>query len=163
MAAGLSVVMAAFFFLAAGIELGPVFIALLTCLIGAGLGSTMPAAQTMVQWAAGVERLGVATAAVSFSRSIGGVLGAAMASAVLLSVLRVVDPNAPTILGQELALIGSGQIEAPQIAPALIVAYRWVFLLLGGLSGCAALVAWSIPNLDLAAIPTEVLHGDVRT
>jgi hypothetical protein len=36
----------------------------------AGLGSTMPAAQTMVQWAAGVERLGVATAAVSFSRSI---------------------------------------------------------------------------------------------
>jgi len=34
------------FLLAAGIELGPVVIALLTCLIGAGLGSTMPAAQT---------------------------------------------------------------------------------------------------------------------
>jgi hypothetical protein len=33
--------------------------ALLTLLIGAGLGSTMPAAQTMVQWAAGVERLGL--------------------------------------------------------------------------------------------------------
>ena len=40
---------------------------------------------------------------------------------------------------------------ASQIAPSLIVAYRWVFLALGVLSGCAALVAWSIPNLDLAA------------
>jgi hypothetical protein len=69
---------------------------------GAGLGSTMPAAQTMVQWAAGVERLGVATAAVSFSRSIGGVMGAAMASAVLLSALQIADPNAPAILSQEL-------------------------------------------------------------
>jgi hypothetical protein len=68
MAAGLSMVTVAFFVLAAGIEFGPVFIALLTVLIGAGLGSTMPAAQTMVQWAAGAERLGVGTAAVSFSR-----------------------------------------------------------------------------------------------
>jgi hypothetical protein len=123
----------------------------------------MPAAQTMVQWVAGVERLGVATAAVSFSRSFGGVLGAAIASAVLLSSLRVVDPNAPTILGQELAWGGSRQMEASQIAPALIVAYRWVFLVLGGLSGCAALVAWSIPDLDLAATSTDVSHGDATT
>src|ERR1700756_648715 len=59
MAAGLSIVTAAFFVLAAGIEFGPLFIAPLTFLIGAGLGSTMPAAQTMVQWAAGAQRLGV--------------------------------------------------------------------------------------------------------
>ena len=155
MAAGLSIVMAAFFLLAAGIERGPVFIALLTCLIGAGLGSTMPAAQTMVQWAAGAKRLGVATAAVSFSRSIGGAMGAAVASAVLLSALRVVDPSAPAVLGQELASMGSTHSGASQIAPALITAYRWVFLALGGLSGCAALVAWSIPDLDLAAAPVQ--------
>jgi EmrB/QacA subfamily drug resistance transporter len=160
MAAGLTIVMAAFFVLAAGIELGPVFIVLLTFLIGAGLGSTMPAAQTMVQWAAGVERLGVGTAAVSFSRSIGGAMGAALASAVLLSALQIVDPNAGTVLSQELASTGSSHIEASQIAPALIAAYRWVFLALGGLSGCAALVAWSIPNLDLAANPPGESHGD---
>jgi EmrB/QacA subfamily drug resistance transporter len=157
MAAGLSIVMVAFFVLAAGIELGPMFIALLTLLIGAGLGSTMPAAQTMVQWAAGVERLGLATAAVSFSRSIGGVIGAAMASVVLLSALQIADPNAPAILSQELASMGSRHFEASQIGPPLIVAYRWVFLALGVLSGCAALVAWSIPNLDLATTPTGVL------
>ena len=153
MAAGLSIVTVAFFVLAAGIKLGPVFIALLTFLIGAGLGSTMPAAQTMVQWAAGEERLGVGTATVSFSRTIGGMMGAAFASAVLLGTLQVVDPNARIILSQELASIGSSHVEASQIAPALIAAYRWVFLALGALSGCAAAVAWSIPNLDLAASP----------
>jgi len=153
MAAGLSIVTVAFFVLAAGIKLGPVFIALLTFLIGAGLGSTMPAAQTMVQWAAGAQRLGVGTALVSFSRTIGGVMGAALASAVLLGRLQVVDPNARNILSRELASIGSSHVEASQIAPALIAAYRWVFLALGGLSGCAAAVAWSIPNLDLAASP----------
>ena len=156
MAAGLSVVTAAFFVLATGIKFGPVFITVLTFLIGAGLGSTMPSAQTMVQWAAGEGRLGVGTALVSFSRTIGGVMGAALASAVLLGALQVVDPNARTILSRELASIGSSHVEASQIAPALMVAYRWVFLVLGGLSACAAVVAWSIPNLDLAVNPVGV-------
>jgi EmrB/QacA subfamily drug resistance transporter len=155
MAAGLSIVTVAFFVLAAGIQLGPVFIALLTFLIGAGLGSTMPAAQTMVQWAAGAQRLGVGTALVSFSRTIGGVMGTALASAVLLGMLQVVDPNARNILSRELASIGSSHVEASQIASALIAAYRWVFFALGGLSACAAVVAWSIPDLDLAASPAS--------
>jgi len=157
MAAGLSIVMAAFFVLAAGIKLGSVFIALLTLLIGAGLGSTMPAAQTMVQWAAGKDRLGVGTATVSFSRSLGGAVGAAIVSAVLLGALQVVDPNARTILSQELSSVGSSRVEPSQIAPALIAAYRWVFFALGGLSACAAVVAWSIPNLDLAGSPASAL------
>jgi EmrB/QacA subfamily drug resistance transporter len=155
MAAGLSIVTAAFFVLAAGIEFGPLFIAPLTFLIGAGLGSTMPAAQTMVQWAAGAQRLGVGTALVSFSRTIGGVMGTAIASAVLLGMLQVVDPNARNILSRELASIGSSHVEASQIASALIAAYRWVFFALGGLSACAAVVAWSIPDLDLAASPAS--------
>ena len=153
MAAGLSIVTVAFFVLAAGIKLGPVFIVLLTFLIGAGLGTTMPAAQTMTQWAAGVERLGVGTALVSFSRSIGGVMGAALASAILLGMLQVVDPNARNILSRELASIASSHVEGSQISLALIAAYRWVFVALGGLSACAAVVAWSIPDLDLAASP----------
>ena len=160
MAAGLSIVTAAFFVLAAGIKSGPVFIALLTLLIGAGLGSTMPAAQTMVQWAAGKDRLGVGTATVSFSRSLGGAIGAAIASAVLLGALQVVDPSARTILSQELSSIGSSRVQPSQIAPALIAAYRWVFFALGGLSGCAAVIAWSIPNLDLAGSPLTISSLD---
>lgn len=155
MAAGLSIVSAAFWVLAAGIKLGPLFIALLTFLIGAGLGSTMPAAQTMIQWAAGEKRLGVGTALVSFSRTIGGVMGAALASAVFLGALQVLDPNAWNILSRALASIGSSHVEASQIGSALIAAYRWMFFALGGLSACAAVVAWSIPDLDLADSPAN--------
>lgn len=155
MAAGLSIVTAAFLVLAAGIKLGPLFIALLTFLIGAGLGSTMPAAQTMVQWAAGEKHLGVGTALVSFSRTIGGVMGAALTSAVFWGALQLLDPNAWNILSRELASVGSSHVEASQKASAWIAAYRWMFFALGGLSACAAVVAWSIPDLDLAGSPAN--------
>jgi EmrB/QacA subfamily drug resistance transporter len=156
MVVGLTMVTISFLLLASGITLGPAFIAVLTFAIGAGLGSTMPAAQTMVQWAAGEKRLGVGTAAVSFSRTIGGVIGASLASAVLLGSLRVLDPGARNMLSQDLAAIGSTHIEVSQVAPALVAAYRWMFVTLGALSGCAALVAWSIPNLDLDVSPLGV-------
>lgn len=80
-------------------------------------------------------------------------MGTAIASEVLLGTLQVVDPNARNILSRELASMGSSHIEASKIAWALIAAYRWVFIALGGLSACAAAVAWSIPDLDLAANP----------
>jgi hypothetical protein len=150
MASGPSLVAVGFVVLASGITLGPVFIALLTFLIGAGLGSTMPGAQTMVQWAAGEKRLGVGTAVVSFSRTMGGVIGASLAAAALLGALQVIDPNARNVLSHALASIGSRQTEIPQVVPALVGAYRWLFISLGALSACAAVVAWSIPNLDLA-------------
>ena len=82
-------------------------------------------------------------------------MGAAIASAVLLGTLQVEDPNARNILTRELASIGSSHVETSQIAPALMAAYRWVFIVLGGLSACAAAVAWSIPDLDLAASPSQ--------
>ena len=81
-----------------------------------------------------------------------GFAGAAIVSAVLLGALQVVEPNARAILSQELSSIGSSRVEPSQIAPALMAAYRWVFFALGGLSGCAAVVAWSIPNLDWRAL-----------
>lgn len=87
-------------------------------------------------------------------------MGAALASAVLLGTLQVVDPNARNILSRELASIGSSHVEASQIAPVLIAAYRWVFLALGALSGCAAAVAWSIPDLDLAAGPPRPANSE---
>jgi hypothetical protein len=108
----------------------------------------------------GMEACGgshVGTATVSFSRTIGGAIGAAIVSAVLLGALQVFDPNARTILTQELSSVGSSRVDPSQIATALMAAYRWVFLALGGLSGCAAVVAWSIPNLDLAASPASAL------
>jgi hypothetical protein len=63
-----------------------------------------------------------------------------LATAVLLSALQIVDPNARTILSQELASMGSIPFEASQIAPALIAAYRWVH------SGAEGAVVGKIPH-----------------
>ena len=80
-------------------------------------------------------------------------MGAALASTVLLGALQAVDPSARNVLSRELASIGSSHVEASRIASPLIAAYRWVFFALGGLSASAAVVAWSIPNVDLATSP----------
>lgn len=109
---------------------GPILVAALTLFIGAGLGSTMPAAQTMVQWAAGDQQLGEATALLSFARSVGGVLGTAITSAVLLLAQ-------PSRGGATLSPHSSG--------------FGWMFLALGILASAAALVTATLPNVDLAS------------
>jgi EmrB/QacA subfamily drug resistance transporter len=109
---------------------GPVLVAVLTLFIGAGLGSTMPAAQTMVQWAAGDQELGEATAMLSFARSVGGVLGTAISSAVLLATQSSMPSASPRSSG-----------------------FGWMFLTLGVLSLVAVLTAATLPNVDLTSQP----------
>ena len=106
---------------------GPVLVAVLTLFIGAGLGSTMPAAQTMVQWAAGDGDLGAATAMLSFARSVGGVLGTAISSAVLLATQSSMHNALPSPRSN---------------------GFGWMFLTLGALSFIAALTTASSPPLQ---------------
>jgi MFS family permease len=110
--------------------------------IGIGLGTTMPAAQTMVQWAGGTARLGSATASLSFARSIGGVLGAAVASTILVVALRALMPDSIESLGPA----GPERVQA---------SFRWVFGALAMLGAAATLVARTIPDIDLAASPSS--------
>ena len=81
---GLAISTAAFVALAATITFAPTAVVLaLTLLAGAGLGTTMPPTQIIVQSAGGNERLASAVASVSVSRSLGGALGVAIVGAVL--------------------------------------------------------------------------------
>jgi sugar phosphate permease len=107
---------------------GPFLVALLTLFVGAGLGSTMPAAQTMVQWAAGNQELGEATAVLSFSRSVGGVLGTAITSAVLVAAQPSQTRTSPSP-------------HSP--------GFGWMFFALGILALAAALTTATLPNVDL--------------
>jgi hypothetical protein len=71
------------------------------------------------------------------------------------------------MLSRELASVASNHVEASQIGQTLTTAYRWMFFAFGGLSGCAAVVAWSIPDLDLSDSPaiaprTSSTLGDHR-
>ncbi len=140
---GLAGVSVGFAALIAVLHSGAILIAIVTLLIGAGLGSTMPAAQTMVQWAAGDRDLGEATAALSFSRSIGGVLGAAITSAVLLAALHT---------GGQIASLTSptGGASGLHTSATLSRGFLWMFSTLGILALMATITTWSLPNIDLS-------------
>ena len=150
MALGLSVAALGLVCLTQTAALGPMITAVACIVVGAGIGTTMPAAQTIVQWAAGSARLGTATALLSFTRSIGGVLGAALASAILLVALRILAPG----ISHGLASSASADLAAGQVSSVEFrTAFRWVFAALALLAGIAALVARSISDVDLSVPP----------
>ncbi len=154
MTVGLGVAAIGLFGLSQAATFGPTVVGVASVVIGIGLGTTMPAAQTMVQWAAGSSRLGTATATLSFARSIGGVVGAALASAILMLVLRILAPGSPELLGKALAA-GHVDMATGSLEHEIRTAFQWVFGCLGVLGTIAALVARSIPDVDLATAPSS--------
>ncbi|WP_181702040.1 MDR family MFS transporter [Chthonobacter albigriseus] len=89
----------------------------LIAVIGIGLGSQYPVTTVSVQNAAEQRDLGVATAALSFLRSLGSVIGVALLGAILIG-LGVVDS-----IGE-----ASGPLRHdPAAAAAAAEAFRWVF------------------------------------
>ena len=153
MAAGLAVSAGGFLLMTLGMGLGPWMICLASAIFGLGLGTTMPAAQTLAQWAAGGKRLGAAIAIVTFTRSIGGVMGAASTAAILMAVLQVVAPDLiPQIQATLEASSVSVSLRAATIAH-VATAFRWVFAGLTVIAAAAAAIAWSVPDIDLANLP----------
>jgi EmrB/QacA subfamily drug resistance transporter len=144
---GLATVTVGFAVLLAVLHAGSALIAAVMLLIGAGLGSTMPAAQTMVQWASGERDLGEATAILSFSRSIGGVLGTAVTSTILLAAVQ---------MGGKIASLTNSTkgVHGHHPSAALSLGFLWMFSALGILSLAAALITWSLPNIDLSQDPS---------
>lgn len=147
--AGLAVATLGFAALAATLSFGPGAIAAASVLFGLGLGTTMPAAQTLAQWAGGKARLGASTATLSFARSVGGVVGTAVTAAILLAAI---EHYAPGSSSQLQALLSGGNPGAgPALPPtAVIDAFRWVFGTLAMMTLAATLLAIGIPAVNLA-------------
>lgn len=100
--------------------------------LGFGLGMTLPAVLVAAQGAVGPAMIGVVTALVAFFRSLGGVIGIAVLTSLVM------------------AAAGGGSLsDAPP--EALARAFRVAFGLAAGLSGAAALVALRLPRLSRAA------------
>jgi EmrB/QacA subfamily drug resistance transporter len=151
MAAGLTVAAAGFVLMAATMSYGRVSICVSSIIFGLGLGTIMPTAQTLVQWAAGEARLGTATAILTFTRTMGGVTGTAIAAAVLLGAMHAIDVSLASriegIIGSKTQHIGLDALSLREVRQA----FRWVFASLATLTAIAAAVAWSIPNVDLSS------------
>jgi hypothetical protein len=150
MTAGLVVTACGLGLMSATLGLGLSAICMSSILFGLGLGTTMPAAQTLAQWAAGPERLGAVTATLSFARSIGGAIGAALTSALLLIVLRALAPEVAAS-AQALMSSSTGHAPPPLDPVGVRTAFRWVFGAMAMLALAAAAVARSLPNVDLSA------------
>jgi hypothetical protein len=147
---GLGLAAVGFALLAATIDQGAWAIAGASTLFGLGLGTTMPAAQTMVQWAGGKAQLGIATATLSFARSIGGVMGTAATSAILLLAMEWQAPGAAARIQAALDMPAGGITVAAFPLDAVRHAFRWVFGAMAMTALAAALLAASVPAIDLA-------------
>ena len=148
---GLAVSTVAFFALAATVTFAPTVVVLaLTVLAGAGLGTTMPPTQIIVQSAGGSASLGAAVASVSVSRSIGGALGVALVGAVLYLFLGREDAVLASVLPQIAESGGTFLETLPEAQRGAIVAhldqaFRIVFLVLGAFTLIGTYAALKVP------------------
>jgi EmrB/QacA subfamily drug resistance transporter len=151
---GLSIATLAFLLLAASVANAPTPAVLgLTMLVGVGLGMVMPPTQVTVQFVAGRDSLGAATASISLSRSIGGAIGAAITGSVLFALIGDTSGAQSGLLRHAIeggpAAIGLlSADERLVLAAHLDGAYRAVFVLLATITACGALIASTIPRLD---------------
>jgi len=136
---GLAVASLGFVSLAATLSYGPVAIAASSILFGLALA----------QWAGGKSRLGVTTATLTFSRSVGGVIGTAATSAILLAAIEHYAPGSAATIQ---ATIENGTATALQAAhiDAVLYAFRWVFGAIALCTSGAMVLAISIPAVNLA-------------
>jgi EmrB/QacA subfamily drug resistance transporter len=152
---GLAVSTLAFAALAASVASAPTAVVLaLTMIAGAGLGTTMPPTQIIVQSAAGPASLGQAVATLSVSRSVGGAAGVAIVGGILFLLVGRDDARLAAVLqhvtesgGTSLATMLDAQREA--LAVQTEHAFRIVFVVLACATGVGAYAASKVPPLRL--------------
>jgi len=148
---GLALSTLAFVALALTVTFAPTSVVLtLTLLAGAGLGTTMPPTQIIVQSAGGSATLASAVASVSVSRSIGGALGVAIVGAVLFILVGRHDALLASILPQIAESRGAFLASLPEAQRQAITghlgdAFRVVFFVLAGFTFVGAYAASKVP------------------
>ena len=152
---GLAVSTLAFVALAATVTFAPTPVVLaLTLLAGAGLGTTMPPTQIIVQSAGGSASLASAVASVSVSRSTGGALGVAIVGAVLFVLVGREDALLASVLPQIAESGGTFLATLPEAQRQAIVghldqAFRIVFMVLAVFTGLGSYAASKVPPQQL--------------
>jgi EmrB/QacA subfamily drug resistance transporter len=149
---GLWLATLAFVLLAATVTVGSTLMVLgLTFLVGCGLGMVMPPTQVAVQYAAGRESLGAATATISVSRAVGGAIGVAIVGAILFAMLAAPDAATSTavrdvIEGGPAFVDRLSEVQRATLTASLDQAYRVIFVVIAGVTALGALVARTIPS-----------------
>ncbi len=155
MAYGFGISTVGFFAMAATLHLGLWPLAGASIIVGLGLGAIGPVSQTVVQFAGGTSELGRATGLLALSRAIGGLLGTALASTLLIGAFQYLAPSLTGEISQALqAATTSVALPASSISSAE-VAFRFVFVALGIVTAAGTAVAATIPDIDLSLQPAR--------
>ncbi len=120
------------------------------CTIALFMGTVMGVVQVTVQAVSGPRLLGTGAAMVQFSRSVGAAFGTAAVAAILFSILTVTDRDTAVLFG---TIIEQGPEAIATLDPArqaivhgeIADAFRAAFLTIATFTGCACLLAWSLP------------------
>ncbi|MDB5375881.1 MAG: putative arabinose efflux permease, family [Rubritepida sp.] len=115
-----------------------------------GFGCSFPAVQTTIQAAAGVSRIGVATASVQFTRNLGSATGTALLSTVIFGAFTLADAPlaadfAETMRGGREALAALAEQDRTAMAAGLSGGFRAMFAAAAVLLGVATVLAWRVP------------------
>ncbi len=123
--------------------------ALLMTWVGLSIGVVMPSSLVAVQNVVPRAQIGVATAGTSFSRSLGGAIGVALLSAVLLSSLRTGETATSARPAGELApRLSALSASSPD---EVNDAFRKLFIIAALVSACAFPLALTLPDRRLDA------------
>ena len=137
----------------------------LMAVVGLAIGVIMPSSLVAVQNAVPRSQLGVATAGTAFSRSLGGAIGVALLSAILLASMRAPEgtattPSAPTAAATSASTTATGPAPGSEIASHLSAlsgatpaeaeaAFKKLFIIAAAISALAFLLALRVPETRL--------------
>ena len=119
---------------------------LLMTWVGLAIGVVMPSSLVAVQNAVPRAQLGVATAGTAFSRSLGGAIGVALLSAMLLASLHGSGGASAHGIGETAVLAASPSSTSADVAEN---AFRRLFIIAAAISSLAFLLALRVPDTRL--------------
>lgn len=130
----------------------PIATALLMTWVGLAIGIVMPSSLVAVQNAVPRAQLGVATAGTAFSRSLGGAIGVALLSAILLASMHQPSGAVRPRIGE-----ATGASDVPMVsaasADAANHAFERLFVIAAAVSSIAFLLALRVPDNRLDGPP----------
>jgi EmrB/QacA subfamily drug resistance transporter len=130
--------------------------------LGIGIGCVMPMMMISTQNAADPGDIGVATATVSFFRSLGGAFGAAILWSMLLyGFTRQLGGTNVANAGALLRGTGQGMpsLDAATTT-ALAASFVWVFLVGAGISAVGLGLTLRLKEIPLRAMPARIARGE---
>ncbi len=127
----------------------------LMAVVGLAAGIVMPSSLVAVQNAVPRSQLGVATAGTAFSRSLGGAIGVATLSAILLASMHGNGDLLHPLLGE--AGGAAEGLPAPSVESAALVeaAFRRLLLIAAGIASLAFVLALTVPEQRLDGPQTD--------